>query len=159
MRKKEINLRAIHQASHAVGYLWAGLPFQCVIIDDNKKGEGIVCHISEPSGMLQSKDIMNPDLFTKIFLRDVLNWTGQEAELYFLPDDMLDSHGLHEPNMFFNPDEAEDEFMCNYSEFVAVYTSQIVQEHIEDIKAIAKELVKRKTLSYDEIKRIVKPTN
>lgn len=155
---------AIHEAGHALAYILAGLQFSVVTIDQSKiHNDGmslgyilpIKPYYGEGSGTYYK---LSPPEFFQCFSEDITLIAGYVAQRVFTKNfdrtgSKTDIRILYN-NRMMNQDEP---FRSLYRNFLFSYTFELfkLNENKRMIKKIAKELLKRKTLSYDQVKEIV----
>ena len=157
---------AIHEAGHVLGYILTGRPFAFVTIEPSAlkihtdgKSLGYILPIQTYSGDESSTyDKLSPPDFFQCFSRDVTIIGGYCAQRLFRKN--FDRTGSQSDiaNLYSNRmmNQAEP-FRTRYKQFLFTYTFELFRqtENKRMIKKIAKELLKRKTLSFDEVNRIV----
>lgn len=165
--KDDLHSIAMHEAGHGYAYLLAGLSFDFITIDSvllnlYTSGHSLgyifpinntCCDQTSPiSGLL-------PEAFHECFIADFIIVAGLAAET------------LHRKGTFSRHSSRSDVKMLNdnplmnssgtfkkkYRGFLLAYTFELFKqkEHYSKIQKIADELLKYKTLSYDQVREIV----
>ena len=158
---------AIHESGHALAHVLTGLPFSLITIDQKRLafyGDGKSLGYLQPvipddREESDSYDKLCPDDFFQCFSVDVTVIAGYVAQRVFTKG--FDKTGsktdikIFYSNRMMNHPEP---FRSKYRDFLITYTFMLFQMNQNKIMIweIANELLKHKTLSYDQINKIVK---
>ena len=157
---------AIHESGHALAHVLTGLPFSLITIDQKKLavyGDGkslgyLQSVIPYYRGESDSFDKLCPDDFCQCFSKDVTVIAGYVAQRVFAKDfdktgSKTDIKILYSNQMMNQPEP----FRTKYRDFLITYTFMLFQinQNKRLIRKIADELLKHKTLSYNQVLKIV----
>ena len=156
---------AIHESGHALAHILTGLQFSFVSINSSAlkihtdgKSLGYIQPISAYYHDSTAYSILSPDEFFHSFSIDVTVIAGYISQRIF--SNNFDKNGsktdfleLNNRRLINQPEP----FRTAYKRFLIVYTHQLLSMnvHKQMIMKIADELLKKKTLNYDEVKKIV----
>jgi len=156
---------AIHEAGHVLGHILTGRPFAFVTIDSGK----LKIHTDGKSlGYLQpttpyyhdkaSYSRITPDEFFQNFSEDVTILSAYVAQRIFSKDfdrtgSKTDFLALNKSGLINQPEPLR----TAYKKFLIAYTFQLLSlnVHKQIILKIADELVRNKTLTYEQVQKIV----
>jgi len=156
---------ATHEAGHALAHILTGLPFSIVTIDPQLAGHSVGKSLGyiQPIIPYDRKESDNyskllPDDFFQCFSEDVTIVAGYVAQRIFTKE--FDRNGskkdikiLYSNKMMNHPEP----FRMKYRDFLIAYTFMLFQMNQNKImiRKIADELLKHKTLGYEEVIMIV----
>jgi hypothetical protein len=158
---------AIHEAGHALAHVLTGLPFSLITIDQKRLavyGDGKSLGYLQP---VKPYDREESDSYSKLFPYDFFQCFSQDltviagyvAQRVFTKGfdktgSKTDMKILYSNRMMNHPEP----FRSKYRDFLITYTFMLFQMNQNKIMIweIANELLKHKTLSYDQINKIVK---
>ncbi len=157
---------ALHESGHSLAHLLTGLKFSFVTIDPTQlaihtdgKSLGYLLPIRTYSGDESGTyDKLSPPEFYQCFNQDVTIIAGYVAQRIFTK--YFDRTGSKTDIATLNSNRMMNQaepFRSIYRKFLFAYTFELfgLNENKRMIKKIAKELLKRKTLSFDEVNKIV----
>ena len=162
----DIQQIAIHESGHALAYTLTGRKFSFVTIEPSAlkihtdgKSLGYILPLQTYSGDESSTyDKLSPPDFFQCFSEDVTVVAGYVAQRIFTKD--FDRTGSKSDLRTFYKNRMMNQaepFRTRYKQFLFTYTFELfkLNENKRMIKKIADELLKRKTLYYDQVKTIV----
>ena len=161
----DIQQIAIHEAGHALGYILTERPFAFVTINPGKlkihtdgKSLGYLQPITPYYHDKSAYSRLTLPEFFQNFSEDVTVLSAYVAQRIFSKDfdrtgSKTDFLALNKSGLVNQPEP----FRSSYKKFLIAYTYQLLSMnvHKQMIMKIADELLKKKTLNYDEIKKIV----
>ena len=161
----DIQQIAIHEAGHALGYILTERPFAFVTINPGKlkihtdgKSLGYLQPITPYYHDKSAYSRLTLPEFFQNFSEDVTILSAYVAQRIFSKDfdrtgSKTDFLALNKSGLVNQPEP----FRSSYKKFLIAYTYQLLSMnvHKQMIMKIADELLKKKTLNYDEIKKIV----
>ena len=156
---------ALHEAGHALGYILTERPFAFVTINPGKlkihtdgKSLGYLQPITPYYHDKSAYSRLTPPEFFQNFSEDVTILSAYVAQRIFSKDfdrtgSKTDFLELNKSRLINQPEP----FRSSYKKFLIAYTYQLLSMnvHKQMIMKIADELLKKKTLNYDEVKKIV----
>lgn len=157
---------ALHEAGHSLGHILTGLKFSIVTIDPSAlktytdgKSLGYLVPVKAYSAEgSDSYSILSPHEFFQSFREDVTVIAGYVAQRIFSND--FDRNGSKTDFLNLNSNRLINQpepFRTAYKRFLIIYTFQLLSlnVHKQMLLKIADELLKKKTMKYDEVKNIV----
>lgn len=159
---------AIHEAGHALAHVLTGLPFSLITIDQKKLavyGDGRSLGYLQPVIPYErpdsdSYDKLCPDDFFQCLSKDLTVIAGYVAQRVLSKNfdktgSKTDMKILYSNRMMNHPEP----FRTKYRDFLITYTFMLFQMNQNKImiRKIANELLKHKTLNYDQVKDIIYP--
>ena len=156
---------ALHEAGHALGYILTGRPFAFVTIEPSElkihtdgKSLGYLQPITPYYHDKASYSRLTPPEFFQNFSEDVTILSAYVAQRIFSKDfdrtgSKTDFLALNNSGLINQPEPLR----TAYKRFLIAYTFQLLSlnVHKQMLIEIADELLKKKTLNYDEVKKIV----
>jgi hypothetical protein len=157
---------AIHEAGHALAHILTDLPFSIVTIEPKQlaihtdgNSLGYIQPINPPTGEdIDSYSKLSPDEFFQCFCEDMTVISGYVAQRVLTKKfdktgSKTDIKVLYSNSMMNHPEP----FRSKYRDFLIAYTFMLFQMNRNKrlIKKIADELLRHKTLGYDQVKKIV----
>ncbi len=161
----DIQQIAIHEAGHVIGHILTGRPFAFVTIEPSAlnihtdgKSLGYIQPITPYYHDKASYSRITPNEFYQNFSEDLTILSAYVAQRIFSKDfdrtgSKTDFLELNKSRLINQPEP----FRSSYKKFLIAYTYQLLSMnvHKQMIMKIADELLKKKTLNYDEVKKIV----
>ncbi|HNX65549.1 MAG TPA: hypothetical protein PKH02_01630 [Bacteroidales bacterium] len=162
--KDSLKQIALHESGHALAHILVGLPFSVVTIEPKLDGQSK----SQSLGYIQpltpyfddstSYSGLSSDEFLHSFSIDVTVIAGFISQRVFAKE--FDKTGSKTDFKILNSNRLMNQpepFRTAYKRFLIAYTFQLLSMnvHKQMIMKIADELLKKKTLNYDEVKKIV----
>ncbi len=161
----DIQQIAIHEAGHALGYILTERPFAFVTINPGKlkihtdgKSLGYLQPITPYYHDKSAYSRLTPPEFFQNFSEDVTILSAYVAQRIFSKDfdrtgSKTDFLALNNSGLINQPEPLR----TAYKRFLIAYTFQLLSlnVHKQMLIEIADELLKKKTLNYDEVKKIV----
>ena len=161
----DIQQIAIHEAGHALGYILTERPFAFVTINPGKlkihtdgKSLGYLQPITPYYHDKSAYSRLTPPEFFQNFSEDVTVLSAYVAQRIFSKDfdrtgSKTDFLALNNSGLINQPEPLR----TAYKRFLIAYTFQLLSlnVHKQMLIEIADELLKKKTLNYDEVKKIV----
>jgi len=156
---------ALHEAGHALGYILTERPFAFVTINPGKlkihtdgKSLGYLQPITPYYHDKSAYSRLTPPEFFQNFSEDVTILSAYVAQRIFSKDfdrtgSKTDFLALNNSGLINQPEPLR----TAYKRFLIAYTFQLLSlnVHKQMLIEIADELLKKKTLNYDEVKKIV----
>lgn len=156
---------ALHEAGHALAHILTGRQFSFVTIDPGKlkihtdgKSLGYLQPITPYYHDKVNYSRITPNEFYQNFSEDLTILSAYVAQRIFSKDfdrtgSKTDFLALNKSGLVNQPEP----FRSSYKKFLIAYTYQLLSMnvHKQMIMKIADELLKKRTLNYDEIKKIV----
>lgn len=161
----DIQQIAIHEAGHVLGHILTGRPFAFVTIEPSElkihtdgKSLGYLQPITPYYHDKASYSRITPDEFFQNFSEDVTILSAYVAQRIFSKDfdrtgSKTDFLALNKSGLINQPEP----FRTAYKRFLIAYTFQLfsLNVHKQLILKIADELLKKKTLTYEQVQKIV----
>lgn len=157
---------ALHEAGHVLSHILTGLKFSIVTIEPSAlktytdgKSLGYLVPVKAYSAEeSNSYSILSPPEFFQSFCEDVTIIAGYAAQRIFSKD--FDKNGSKTDFQTLNSNRLINQpepFRTAYKRFLIVYTFQLfsLNVHKQILLKIVDELLKHKTLSYDQVQEIV----
>ena len=156
---------ALHEAGHALGYILTGRPFAFVTIEPSElkihtdgKSLGYLQPITPYYHDNVAYSRLTPDEFFQNFIEDVTILSAYVAQRIFSKDfdrtgSKTDFLALNKSGLISQPEP----FRTAYKRFLIAYTFQLLSldVHKQLLLKITDELLKKKTLTYDQVQAIV----
>ena len=158
---------AIHESGHALAYVLTNRPFSIVTIESHQlaihgdgKSLGYIQPIMPYYHNKASYSRLTPPEFFQIFSEDVTIIAGYISQKIFSGSKYFDKTGsktdflaLNESGLINQPEP----FRSSYKKFLIAYTFQLLSMnvHKQMIMKIADELLKKRTLTYEQVQKIV----
>jgi ATP-dependent Zn protease len=155
---KKLLRAAYHQAGHTVAYLLTNRPFEYVTIRPDSDTLG---YIQPPykdwSINLKSNSFYSPNEFNTFFEYSFITIAGYvTGKIYGFSYNsvaaQLDFQRLAKVTL----SDLTDKLNTNYQKFMIQYAREVLQKHWSDISAIAEALYIRKSLTYDQVQKVMK---
>ena len=155
---KRLLRASYHQAGHAVAYLLTNIPFEYVTNRPNSDTLGYI-QASSNDGFadLKSNSFYIPSNFNTFFEYSFICIAGYVTEkIYGFSYNSVGAHLDFQSLVNVTLSDLTDMLNTNYQKFMIQYTKEVLEKHWTEVKAIAEALTERKTLSYNQVKKVIK---
>ncbi|MEI6048850.1 MAG: hypothetical protein WCS03_08120 [Bacteroidota bacterium] len=153
---KDKEATAYHEAGHVMAFILSGIRFREVTIKP-KKGSysGAVKYKTHIRHELANIDFLYPGFFYKWFRWDIILVAGSMAEAIYGNSD-FESGGHPDIVLLFRTfSNLSKDMGKKYLDFLIAYTNEALINNWTKIEAIAKALLEKETLCYDDVTNIV----